>query len=235
MTQLEEQHLVVGSGRMASHWAAYLDMLGKPTLTWARSTHDKDSLTASIATAQWIFLAISDDSLESFYDEHLKEFAGPVHHFSGCHLSRNMYTCHPLMTFGKTLYEPDIYRGITLVLESGDREGASRFREFPNPVISIPADSKPLYHALCVMSCNFPQILWANTIRQFEQLGVGADALHPLLLATLENSLNTPGGSITGPLARNDRITMEKNIQALQSDQEKELYQSFATMMGCRL
>ncbi len=235
MTQLDYQHLVVGSGRMASHWSTYLHMLDMPSLKWARATHDHETLLASLEAVKQVFLAISDDSLESFYDEHLKNFAGPVYHFSGCHLSSNMYTCHPLMTFGTTLYESEVYRGMTLVLESGDPDGVSLFSEFPNPVVSIPAGSKPLYHALCVMSCNFPQILWANTVRQFGDLGIGTDALYPLLYATLENSLSIPGGSITGPLARNDRLTMEKNIQSLQSDQERELYRSFAKMMGCRI
>lgn len=235
MKSLEQHYLVVGNGRMATHWAAYLDMLGKPSLRWSRATHDEKSLATSLGAAQQVFLAISDDSLESFHDRNLKDFAGPVYHFSGCHLSDTMKTCHPLMTFGTTLYESDVYRGMTLVLESGDTEGERLFSEFPNPVVSIPAESKPLYHALCVMSCNFPQIVWADTVRQFGELGIGTDALHPLLSATLENSLNIPGGSITGPLARNDQLTMEKNIQSLQSEQEKELYRSFAKMMGCRI
>lgn len=218
---------------MANHWAVYLNMLDKPCLRWARATHDGNSLVTSLEAVKHVFLAISDDSLETFYDENLKNFSGPVYHFSGCHLSASMRTCHPLMTFGTTLYEADIYRGMTLVLESDDREGASLFNEFPNPVASIPPESKPLYHALCVMSCNFPQILWANTIRQFEELGIGADALYPLLSATLENSLKTPGGSITGPLARNDKATMDKNIQSLRSEQERELYRSFVKLTRC--
>ena len=235
MTRHDDPYLVIGSGRMASHWRAYLDILGKPGLIWARATHDKDALNASLAIVKQVFLAISDDSLEAFYNEHLKNFAGPVYHFSGCHLSATMYTCHPLMTFGTSLYESEVYRSMTLVLESGDVDGAGLFSEFPNPVVSIPAESKPLYHALCVMSCNFPQIIWANTIRQFKELGIGAEALCPLLSATVENSLNLPGGSITGPLARKDQQTMEKNIQSLQSEQERELYRSFAKMMGCRI
>ena len=220
---------------MASHWATYLDMLGKPHLKWARATHDSQSLATALEAVKQVFLAISDDSLESFHDENLKNFAGPVYHFSGCHLSANMKTCHPLMTFGTALYEYDVYRGMTLVLESGDKEGASLFSDFPNSVVSIPAESKPLYHALCVMSCNFPQIIWANTVRQFEELGIGTKALRPLLSATLDNSLNIPGGSITGPLARNDQLTMDKNIQSLQSDQEKDLYRCFAKTMGCTI
>lgn len=94
MTRQDCRYLVVGSGKMAHHWAAYLNLLDRPCLRWARATHDKDAVAASLAALEWVFLAISDDSLESFHDEHLKEFAGPIYHFSGCHLSRNMYTCH---------------------------------------------------------------------------------------------------------------------------------------------
>ncbi len=152
MTQLEYQYLVIGSGRMASHWSAYFHMLDMPSLTWARATHGKDSLTASLDAVKQAFLAISDDSLESFYNEHLKVFAGPAYHLSGCHLSSHMSTCHPLMTFGTTLYESEVYRGMTLVLESGDSDGGSLFSEFSNTVVSIPAEKNRCI-TLCV-SCH---------------------------------------------------------------------------------
>ncbi|MGQ7844474.1 DUF2520 domain-containing protein [Granulosicoccus sp. 3-233] len=216
---------------MATHWTAYLGMLGMNCSQWARASDDAAALTSRLADADQVFLAISDDSLEGFHDEHLKYFAGPVYHFSGCHLSPTMRSCHPLMTFGTELHEPDVYRSLTLVLESEDADGPSLFSGFPNPVVSIPAQSKPLYHALCVMSCNFPQIIWKNTVARFKQLGVSADSLSPLLSVTLENSLNIPGGSVTGPLARNDALTIEKNIQSLHSDAEKELYRSFVRFM----
>lgn len=227
------QYLVIGGGRMANHWAAYLEMLGKPCERWARATHDVATLPVALNTVDQVFLAISDDSLEAFYAEYLQDFPGPVYHFSGCHVSREMQGCHPLMTFGDTLYECDVYRGITLVLEGGEMQGVERFSEFPNPVISMPAESKALYHALCVMSCNFPQIIWSRTIMQFEQLGIAADNLYPLLSATLQNSLNTPGGSITGPLARDDQSTIAKNLQALKSESDRELYRNFVKLMDC--
>lgn len=231
MTQHDSRYLVIGSGKVATHWVAYLDMLGMSCIQWARANDDDAALASCLDKVDQVFLAISDDSLEVFYETYLKYFSGPVYHFSGCHLSPSMRSCHPLMTFGATLYGPELYRGMTLVLESEDLAGPDLFRGFPNPVVSIPADSKPLYHALCVMSCNFPQIIWKNTVTQFEQLGISADSLSALLSVTVENSLKTPGGSITGPLARNDALTIEKNIQSLQSDSERELYRSFVKFM----
>lgn len=228
---LESQYLVIGGGRMANHWAAYLDMLGMRCQRWARSTHEAVALRAALEVVDIVFLAISDDALEAFHAEHLSGFPRAVYHFSGCHVSDEMHGCHPLMTFGQTLYEADVYRGITLVLEDGDAQGVERLSAFPNPVVSIPAHSKPLYHALCVMSCNFPQIIWSRTVAQFEQLGLSADDLYPFLSATLENSLNMPGGSITGPLARKDQSTIQKNLQALNSESDKELYRSFVKLM----
>lgn len=229
----ENRSLVIGDGRMARHWTTYLEMLGMPCLRWARSTQDRQALTESLNVVDQVYLAISDDGLEDFHDEHLRDFSGTVHHFSGCHVSERMHGCHPLMTFGTTPYEEASYRRMTLVLEDSDEATASRFSEFPNPLIRIPAESKPLYHALCVMSCNFPQILWSRTLSQFEQLGIAADNVLPLLSVTLENSVSTPGGSITGPLARGDRTTMDSNLQALDSEQDRELYRSFMKLMGC--
>lgn len=229
----KQQYLVIGSGQMAAHWVAYLNMLDIACSQWARSTHETNELDALLDFAECVFLAISDDSLESFQEDYLNDFPNPVYHFSGCHVSDRMRSCHPLMTFGKTLYQADIYRGMTLVLESDDSQGVCLFREFPNPVVSIPASSKPLYHALCVMSCNFPQIVWSQTLAQFEALGVSADSVQPLLQRTLENSIGNPMGSITGPLARKDQATMQKNIQSLNDDSQKELYRSFMKLMDC--
>ena len=229
--QHNTRYLVIGSGKVATHWVAYLTMLGLDCCQWARAHDDAAALATHLEHVDQIFLAISDDSLDAFHDENLTYFAGPVYHFSGCHLSPRMRSCHPLMTFGTTLYEPELYRAITLVLESEDTAGPALFSDFPNPIARIPSQSKPLYHALCVMSCNFPQIIWKNTVAQFEQLGISADSLSALLSVTVENSLNTPGGSITGPLARNDVVTIEKNIESLQSDSEKALYRSFVQLM----
>ncbi|ASJ71262.1 Rossmann-like and DUF2520 domain-containing protein [Granulosicoccus antarcticus] len=234
MNDDEHHYLVIGGGQMADHWFAYLGMQNFSCSRWARSTHDVATLVSLLDTADHVFLAISDDSLESFHDEHLKDYHNPVYHFSGCHVSGKMYSCHPLMTFGKALYEPDIYRGMTLVLESEHLQSAGLFNRFPNTIVSIPAASKPLYHALCVMSCNFPQIIWSQTLAQFEELGIAADSVQPLLLTTLRNSIKNPRGSITGPLARNDKSTMKKNIQSLKSDSEKELYRSFMKLMDCQ-
>ncbi len=232
MTQHNYRYLVIGSGRMATHWSAYLDMLGLTFSQWSRAQGDADSLVSRLENTDLVFLAISDDSLETFYETNLKYFSGPVYHFSGCHQSADMRSCHPLMTFGTELYAPERYRALTLVLESEDTQGPSLFRAFPNPVCRIPAASKPLYHALCVMSCNFPQIIWRDTVKQFEQLGIAADSLSALLSVTVENALTIPGGSVTGPLARNDTLTIEKNMQSLGSDAEKELYQNFVRFMA---
>ena len=217
---------------MATHWSAYLDMLGMRVSQWSRARDDADALPSRLESTDMVFLAISDDSLEDFFETNLKYFTGPVYHFSGCHQSSGMRSCHPLMTFGTELYTAERYRALTLVLEAEDTQGPSLFEAFPNPVCSIPADRKPLYHALCVMSCNFPQIIWRDTVKQFEQLGIAADSLSALLSVTVENALTIPGGSVTGPLARHDTLTIEKNMQSLGSDAERELYQSFVRFMA---
>jgi hypothetical protein len=136
------------------------------------------------------------------------------------------------MTFGNELQELDHYRAIPFLVEDG-----CRFEDLlpglPNPSHSLRTEQKALYHALCVMAGNFPQLLWQAAGRRLgEQLRLPQAVLEPYLRQTLENHLRDPEGALTGPLARGDEGTMARNLAALGDDPLADLYRAFQDFHG---
>ena len=80
---------------------------------------------------------------------------------------------------------------------------------FPNPNFPLEASKRSYYHALCVMTGNFPYILWCKAQKEFsEKFNLPGDILVPLIQKTLKNCFLKGIQELTGPLSRGD----EKNI-----------------------
>ena len=81
---------------------------------------------------------------------------------------------------------------------------------------------------MCVMAGNFSQILWKGVSDRFEQqLGLPTETLHPYLKQLATNFSQSPETALTGPLARNDMPTIERNLNALNNDPMQDLYRAF--------
>ena len=104
-------YLIVGSGRLATHLSHYFNLLEVTFLTWNRN-QSLNELKNLLNQKPLVLLAISDSALEIFYQENLNNQNLQVVHFSGAHVSKNMISCHPLMTFGKELYPLETYKKI---------------------------------------------------------------------------------------------------------------------------
>ncbi|MDD3029130.1 MAG: DUF2520 domain-containing protein [Alphaproteobacteria bacterium] len=218
-------YLIVGSGRVATHIQHYLSLKNIPFLSWNRREYSDDDLDETLPRVSTVLLLIKDCAIEPFYEAHLRSFKGTIVHFSGTHCFEKIEGFHPLMTFGPTLYSLEFYEKIYFAGASAERFHAV-FPGLPNPVFVLDDTAKPLYHALCVMSGNFPQILWRDCLASFENLGVPSAAVSLYLQKNLENFIAHPAQSLTGPLARGDMETVRKNIEAL-PDHLKPLYHAF--------
>jgi hypothetical protein len=107
------------------------------------------------------------------------------------------------------------------------------FPGLPNRSWAIGAEHKPLYHALCVMAGNFPTLLWSKVTGEFEgRLGLPGNILRPYLARTLENTSQNGSRALTGPLARGDRGTVQRNLAALGDDTYTDIYRAFARSLG---
>jgi len=236
--------LIVGCGRMATHWGFYLKSLGISFNQWHRGL-EVDFPNAS--PFSFIFLALPDDSIASFYEKNLRNFKGTTVHFSGSFYHQKIVGCHPLCSFGPKLYEPRFYRNIPLVFDdpsfaknfittgtntntntnTNTRTGKANFNsqqiqslwnQLPNPTYFIKPEKKALYHSLCVLSANLPQMIWQECSKQADDLGLPKNILSSLLEKTFSNFIQNPEACLTGPLARGDQSTLQRGLESLASN-----------------
>lgn len=220
-------YLVIGNGKVAKHWMHYLSLEKIPFQNWSRQS--RIDFPKNLNKFRSVFVLISDSAIAEFAQTHLQNSKIPLIHFSGAHSLDGIIDLHPLMTFGPDLYLIEDYRKIKFVsakIESLDQvlpELANLFK-----IQKISPDQKALYHALCVIAGNFPTLMWQSLIEPFGHLGLSTETWGLLAEQSLKNFLNSPGQSLTGPIARKDEFTLQKNKEALQNLPElQRLYESF--------
>lgn len=225
MRQVPATYLIIGNGRLASHLSHYFNLLHIPYKKWQRGQNLEDLKIAHASTQQTL-LAITDSAISSFIEAHQLSPSKCIH-FSGA-LSTPLATrLHPLMTFAPSLYDLETYKKIPFVGEYGSKTLADLLPELSNPSFSLPQNNGDLYHALCVLAGNGTTVLWQNVTKQFvEQLGLPAAALHPYMEQICKNLLTNSDSALTGPWARNDLATIQKNQEALKNTPYLNLYLS---------
>jgi predicted short-subunit dehydrogenase-like oxidoreductase (DUF2520 family) len=130
---------------------------------------------------------------------------------------------HPVQSFARKATSPGHFQGVYFGLE-GDRK-ACRFgrtiaRELGGRSFLLSAEGKPAYHAACAVASNFLVVLLDAAARILGQAGINENKasrlLFPLLEGTLRNvkKFDIPA-SLTGPVARGDRASVEAHLEAL--------------------
>lgn len=219
------KYLIVGAGKLAKHLNHYLNLLGHSPLSWDRS-QDPHLLKTKVSAASHVLLAISDLAIDGFYRKNLAGLEKTVVHFSGALNIEDVIAAHPLMSFGPDLYALEDYKKIHFVL-TGAADLKTALPGLPNGFSLLPADKKALYHALCVIGGNFPILLWQKMFAEFAKLGLPQETAVPYLETVLSNTLKNPAAALTGPLARKDKNTVTKNIEALKDDPFQKVYLAF--------
>ncbi len=229
-------YLIVGNGRLARHLHFYFSSLGIKYQTWDRRTNTSDELGVFAQSATRILLAISDKAIEAFILSYPHIPQNKWVHLSGALSIRGIYSAHPLGSFGEKLNPIETYGEIFFIIEKQIGHTPIGFSELlpglPNGSAEISSLDKPYYHSLCVLSNNFSTILFQKLFSGLEQeLNIPKAAAYPYLKQTVFNLENTQN-PLTGPLARQDWETIEKNIHALQERQDKfaHIYQAFVDL-----
>jgi 2-dehydropantoate 2-reductase len=233
--------LIIGSGRLARHLKYWSNLNSennhlRPTTKhnlhyWDRSKPTQ-LLSSLVDSATHIWLAISDHAIVPFYEHHLvHKTKAQIVHFSGALYDPRISGAHPLMSFPDELLPQDIYNKIYFAVDDSMRTLQQLMPGFSNSNFQIPAEKKSLYHALCVASGNFPQILWSLCLQPFKDIEVPDQAIEIYLKQIADNFIAHKNGALTGPLVRKDLITIERNISALQNNKNAsqivELYKTF--------
>jgi predicted short-subunit dehydrogenase-like oxidoreductase (DUF2520 family) len=132
---------------------------------------------------------------------------------------------HPLQTFpdvGSALESiPGCWAAVTADDEDGEELGAGIARDVGAHPFHLADEQRPLYHAAAVFASNALVAVSAIAERLFTLAGVpdAVTAMHPLQEATIRNLGRAgAGAAVTGPAARGDAGTVERNLEALAKD-----------------
>lgn len=220
--------LLIGSGRLATHLQFWNSQLSNPNTVLAWDRHqDPHLLKSYLEKTDLVWLAISDNAIISFYNKYLVGQGIPTVHFSGALHDPSLICAHPMMSFPSSPLNAETYNKIYFGLT-----GVTTLNEvlpgFTNSFFLVPPEDKPLYHALCVMAGNFPQILWSKTFDQFKHIHVPDQAFENYIKQITENFVQLKQKALTGPLIRKDENTISANLNSLQTDPSlQNIYQSF--------
>ena len=138
---------------------------------------------------------------------------------SGAHTG----SLHPLQSFATAEQAVELLPGSCCCIE-GDAEAVGALQAAAEAMgaraMNIATDSKALYHAAAVVSCNFLVALQHAALKIGEAAGMPRDealqALLPLIRGTVSNleQVGIPE-SLTGPIARGDVETTRSHLEAL--------------------
>lgn len=220
----DDKILLIGSGRLAKHLHFYFKSLGLTFCIWSR-TKGLDRLSHKIKSAKYVGLAISDDSLLDFYQKHLQSLPIKCFHFSGAIHHPEILSFHPLMTFSNELYEKEFYQKIHFAV-SDLQEFKNIFPRIPNPTFILSYEQKAFYHAWAVLLGAGTQNHLKSGLHALSKIGVPEGASLLYLEKVFEQFIKHKGQSITGPWVRNDKTTIEKNLNALQLKEDQFLYKN---------
>jgi len=220
---------IIGRGRVALHMARYLHLESRTVISWDRSR--PRSPEKALESADIILLAISDDALETFLDEHPLFRQESTVHFSGSRHIEGITGLHPLMSFGPEAYDLETYRSIPFIGEKGGPGFEEIFPGLPNPFQQLEIRDKARYHALCVLAGNFSTMLWMKAFSDFEQhLKLPFSLLLPYLQRLTANIVSSPDNALTGALSRGDQETIRLDLEALRGDPWQDVFSSFVRL-----
>ena len=216
--------LLLGGGKVASHLHHYFHQKNVPHSHWLDARDLSEAFYQKLEKCSSVWLLVADQAIEELKLTLQKRKPSlRFVHASGSLSIANVNTLHPIMTFGPELYELQEYEKIpfTVIEEEWIDQPTDLlafFSLFPNPRNTVSSKDRARYHANCVMTSNFPQILWRETY---------SEVFKPLLQKSVQNFLEHGEKALTGPLQRGDQATIEKHLTALKDSPLHDLYQEF--------
>ncbi|MGE0551968.1 MAG: DUF2520 domain-containing protein [Gemmatimonadales bacterium] len=225
---------IIGGGRLARHLTHYFRESGIAVRAWTRS--DEGEVAAALGPAPVVLVLIADDAIEPFITAHPELSDRVLVHCSGSLVTEKAIGMHPLMTFGPELYGLAVYWAVPFVCDEGGPGFRQLFPTLPNPTFWLDPASKSLYHALTDLAGNLTPLLWEKLFLVFEErLGLPRDAATLYLKRVVDVCEGPSPFPRTGPIARGDRRTVRRNLEALGDDPIRAVYEGFAKAVAPEL
>lgn len=236
---------IIGTGNVAFHLAQAFHQAERIHLeaVAGRSRESLESFTEfapvlahsdKIPEVDVLVLAVSDAAIKTVSTE-LKDKDTLIVHTSGS-TSVDVLSDHkrygvfyPLQTFSKSsnLNYSEIPFCIEVKIESDfqlleDLASALKAKSF-----KVNSDQRAALHLAAVFANNFGNHILTEARQICEERDVSFELLKPLMQETIRKAFDIgPQAAQTGPAKRRDTSTIEKQLNALHSDQQKELYTS---------
>jgi predicted short-subunit dehydrogenase-like oxidoreductase (DUF2520 family) len=132
------------------------------------------------------------------------------------------FSMHPLQTFPGVVQAIERLPGSAIAVTAEDQEayelGERLARDAGGRPFRLPDERKPLYHAAAVFCSNYLAAVQSIAQELFHAAGLDnpVPLFAPLARTTLENVLELgPSAALTGPAARGDAGTVQRNLEAL--------------------
>ena len=218
---------LVGSGKLAKHFAHYLKLLNLPFKTWSR--RNKTFINKALKDCSHVLILIKDSEIHPFLQNHQSLLHNKIClHCSGAIFTPLAIGVHPLMTFSQKLYDLKVYKQMHFVMDH-----PSPFRTIlpglPNSHSIIDPAQKAKYHALCVIAGHFSSLLWQIFFHQMtKHFGISKSQALVYFNQVFAN-ISHLDHHFTGPLQRKDYQTVKLNLQALKN--EPLLYETYQTFI----
>ena len=219
--RIDPVYAILGDGCMARHMRRYFELLGIEYRVWARSAAPEGaapSMDEVVGTCDVVLLLLSDGAIVPFVETHAALRGKTLVHFSGSLTTELAHGMHPLCVFGADMWGLEAYQKVPFVCEPGPPTFRDVFPSLSNPSYVLQPESKPLYHALCVLAGNGSAILWRKLFAEFEALGLPWDISLPYLRQTLRDLERNPRAEGSGPIARGDIATIQTDLDGLEGD-----------------
>ena len=207
-----------------------------------------DSAQAVVDAADLVFLTVPDDAIRAVAESLAWKSGTAVVHCSGAasvdlldaaaDTGASVGAFHPLQTLAGVDQAMRNLPGSAVAIEASDLAFEERLAEMARALGGRPfalRGDKALYHASAVLACNDLVTLLDAAASLWSELGLSKDeglrALLPLVRGTIENldAIGLPN-ALTGPVARGDVGTVDRNLIALDaaSPETADLYRALA-------
>lgn len=240
----------IGAGNLAWHLASAWDNTEfQVREVYSRNTAHAQELTSrlyeanvaetldfSSSPSRVFLLTLADDGLEEVAREIVLPDDAILVHCSGSQpLSLLEYAaatgygvCYPLQTFTKgAALDP---KDIPFFIEANDKKAEELLirmaRSISGNVQTASSEERLFVHLAAVFASNFTNHMIAIASKIMDNQLLSFSLLHPLIVETLNKSLNLgPSHAQTGPARRGDLEVLDKHLEALEDDPDvKEIY-----------
>ena len=228
--------ILIGAGNVAHHLGSALCCVGHQIIQVISKNENNARALAervnadfgtditNIKRADFVLIAINDDAIASVAAQ-IKNM--PFAHTSGSVSIENGGVFYPLQTFSKSV-SVEIKKVpfcITAVDKSFENTLLEVAKSISNIVCQIDENQRKTLHLAAVFACNFSNQMYYIAEDLLKKSDLDFEMLKPLITETANKIKNlSPSNAQTGPAKRNDLETIKKQINLLEDDDLKAIY-----------